>query len=62
MTITFAAAKKLFDEKKYQQALQVYEELGKLYGQNVVEYNIQLCEKQLNEILKKHNTGLEALN
>lgn len=48
MTITFAAAKKLFDEKKYQQALQVYEELGKLYGQNVVEYNIQLCKEQLN--------------
>lgn len=46
-SINFQTAKQLFDQGKYQQALEVYLALGERFGKSVVEYNVKMCrEKQ----------------
>lgn len=45
--VTFALAKKFFDNGQYEDALKFYTELGKLYGNKIVDFNIQQCQEKL---------------
>lgn len=47
---SFAAAKKLYEEGKYQQSLAMYSELGSEYGYKSVEFNIKACNHHLEKV------------
>ncbi len=48
--VSFVKAKELYNQGKYQEAYEAYLELGKIFGANVVAFNLQECKKHLNDL------------
>lgn len=44
---SFVEANRLYNEGKYQEAYQVYQELGKVFGESMVRYQLQTITKKL---------------
>ena len=52
--MSFSDAKKLYDDGKYDQALEAYQKIGAILGDKVVEFNINKCLDKINEDEKKY--------
>lgn len=53
--MTFNEANKLFTQKKYSEALSVYQKLAEKYGEQMVEFNIKKCEEKIRFVAQNIN-------
>lgn len=59
--ISIKYANKLLLDGKYNEAYQLYKEIEKEIGSNILSYNLELCEKHLNKNQKTSKNNI-ALN
>lgn len=60
--MSFSDAKKLYDDGKYDQALEAYQKIGAILGDKVVEFNINKCLDKINEDEKNINVNTISAN
>ncbi|WP_338755506.1 hypothetical protein WDM69_01075 [Moraxella lincolnii] len=60
--MNFSDAKKLYDDGKYDQALEAYRKIGTILGDKVVEFNINKCLDKIHEDEKNINVNTISAN
>lgn len=53
--ISFNKAKELCNQGKFQEAYDIYIELGKIFGENIVKYNLETLKKKVKNSRKYYS-------